>query len=125
MIIFLWIWVVSEGPRAIDGPQLLGWHVASIIVLLTFLATLGILHAVLLHGRPVIPSLDDLQRENSSSEAIANAFMELNHDVGTLISTYTSEDWVGIAVRKKFAIYQGIPPHIPFNCLSLRRLGKK
>ena len=56
--------------------------------------------------------------------ATTDAFMELGHNASTLISTYANEDWVGITVMKKFAIYQGIPPRIPLNCLSLRRLDK-
>jgi len=55
----------------------------------------------------------------------ANAFMELGHDAGTLISTYASEDSVDIAVTTKFAIYQGIPSRIPLNNRNLRRLSRK
>jgi len=57
--------------------------------------------------------------------ATANAFMEFDHDAGTLFSTYTSKDCMGIAVTKRLAIYQGIPPHIPLNRLSLHRRSRK
>jgi len=115
-----------EGPQAINGLQLHGWRVAPISVLLTLPAALGILHANLLHGWPVKPSSDDLQRESSSPDmATANTFMELGRDAGIVISTHTSEDWVSIVVTKEFSIYQSIPPCIPLSFLSLRRLDRK
>ena len=43
--------------------------------------------------------------------------MKPDQDAGTLISTHTSGDWVSIAVTKKLAIYQGIFPCIPLNCV--------
>jgi len=108
-----------EGPQAINGPQLFGWRVAPISVLLTLLAALGILQTIILHGRPVIPRSDDLQQESLSFDmATANVFVELDHDAGTLISIYTSDNWMGIAVTKKFAIYQGIPLRILLTILA-------
>ena len=63
-------------------------------MLLTLLASLCILQTILLNSQPIIPSSDDLQRESPSSDVTpANAFMELPHDAGTLMPTYTSEDW--------------------------------
>jgi len=61
----------------------------TINVLLRLFVALGILHTILLHVRLVIPNLYDLQQESSAPDmATTNAFMELGHDAGTLISTY-------------------------------------
>jgi len=63
------------------------------------LTSLCMLHAILLHSRPIIPSSDDLQQKSSSSDmASTNTFVKLLHDTGALISTYASDDWVGITM---------------------------
>jgi len=36
--------------------------------------------------------------------ATTNALMDLGYDVGTLISTHTSEDWVGIVEHESFDV---------------------
>jgi len=53
--------------------------------------------------------------------ASTNAFMKLLHDTGALISTYASEDLVGITMSEQLALYQVILPCIPFNYLGLCR----
>ena len=95
-----------ERPRAINRPQLLNWCAMPINMLLTLLTTLCILHAILLHDWPIIPSSDDRQRESSSSNvATTNALMELDQYAGTLISIYACEDWMGITMKKEVPIY--------------------
>ena len=82
---------LTATPRLVHDP---------ISMLLTLLASLCI-HAILLHSRPIIPSSNDLQRESFSSDmASTNAFVKLLHDTGILISTYASEDWVGITMME-------------------------
>jgi len=74
-------------------------------VLLTLLITLDISHTILFHRWLIIPSSDDFKRESLSSYvATTNAFIELGHYAGALISTYTCEDRVGITVKKKVSI---------------------
>ena len=63
-----------------------------ISMLLTLLASLFIPYAVLPHSWPIVPGSNDLQEESSPSDvASTKAFMELCHDTGTLILTYTDD----------------------------------
>jgi len=85
---------------------------------LTLLASLCIPHAVLPHSRPIVPCANDLQGERSPSNmASTNAFMEICHDTDTLISTYTGEDGMSVAMTEQLSINQGIS-----FCVSLDRL---
>ena len=109
-----------ERPRAMYQSQLLWGCMMPIRVFLTLLAPLCIPHAVLPHGRPVVPNSNDLQRESSPPDvAPTNSFMKLCHDTGTLIPTYTGEDRMGVAMSEQLSIHQGIPPRVPLNHLCI------
>jgi len=91
-----------------------------ISVLLTLLTALCILHAILLYGQPIIPSLDDLQQESLFPDVTAaNALVKLRHDASALISTYAREDRVGDIVAEKISIHHGISPCVPLDSLGL------
>jgi len=95
-----------------------------ISMFLTLFTSLCISHRVLRHSWPIIPSLNDLQGESSSSHmASKDAFMELCHDAGKLIPTYTGEDGMGVTMTKQLSIHKGIPSCVHLNCLHLYRLN--
>jgi len=80
-------------------------------------------HAVLPLSWPIVPSENDLQGESSPSDvASTNAFMELCHDMGTLILTYTSEDRMSVAMTEQLSVHQSIPSCIPLDRLCFSGL---
>ena len=94
-----------------------------ISVLLTLITSLCVFYAIFPHGRLIIPHPNSLQGESSSLDMTPiDAFMELCHDVRTLILAHVGEDGVCVAMSKQLSIYQGIPAWVLFNYLSLHRL---
>ena len=51
--------------------------------------------------------------------------MELCHDTGTLIPTYTGEDRMSVAMSKQPSVHQGIPSCVPLHHSCLYRLYLK
>jgi len=93
-------------------------------VLLALIASLCIARAVLPHGRPVVPRLDDFWRKSSVVDVTPTyTFMELCHDTRALLVAHTRQDRVSVAMFKQLSIYQGIPTCIfpidpGFRCFS-------